>query len=51
MIMTVADAGAIAGIILGLFCLRRRRVPETAQLRKEQNDLLMTLEIERKPQA
>lgn len=49
--MTAADAGVIAAIVLGLLCLRRRRCPVTAAERREQNEFLMNLEVERKPQA
>jgi MYXO-CTERM domain-containing protein len=46
---TAADAGVIAAIVLGLLCLRRRRCPND-EVRREQNEILMNLEMERKPQ-
>lgn len=58
--MTAADAGVIAAIALVLLCLRRRRCPEdrglttaptTAAERREQNEILMNLEVERTPRA
>lgn len=49
--MNAADAGVIAAIVFGLLCLRRRRCPVSEEMRQAQNELLMNLEVERKPQA
>lgn len=47
-----ASAGLIiAAVLAGLLCLRRRRCPESAEEHRAQNEILMNLELERKPQA
>lgn len=40
----------IVAVLAGLLCLRRRRC-QTPEERREQNEILMNLEVERKPQA
>jgi len=49
--MNASDAGLIIVTVLALWCLCRRRCGASEVLRKEQNELLMNLEVERKPQA
>lgn len=49
--MTAADAGLIIMTVALLLCLRRRRCGVSAEIRKEQNELLMQIEVERKYQA
>jgi MYXO-CTERM domain-containing protein len=52
-----ASAGLIAlAVLVALLCLRRRRVPgdltsltNQTDLRREQNAVMMNLELERKP--
>lgn len=46
-----ASAGLIiAAVLAGLLCLRRRRCADPA-VRREQNEVLMQIEVERKERA
>lgn len=42
-----ASAGLIIAAVL-LLCLRRRRCPDSAAVRSEQNEVLMKLDVERR---
>lgn len=48
--MNASDAGLIITTVLALLCLRRRRCGG-ADDRRDQNQILINSELERKPQA
>jgi hypothetical protein len=48
--MNASDAGLIIATVLALLCLRRRRTGNGVT-RQQQNEILMNVDVERKPQA